>query len=254
MLGGWGIIGLSSAVMVSTPIPVPSPSGGRGRSCPLEQVRAVKAPPPVGEGLGWGLNTSFFMIQFFQFVQDGGEDGVRLLQDVVVPKTQYAKALRFEVAGAVGVVARLGSVLSTVCFDNQARVGADEIHDVAAYRLLSAEFVAIQLLAAQASPKASFRFRHVAAQVSCLCQQGRVVGGKAFFVHSADRGFGDMYQTPIPVPSPSGGRERLPAKWGAIVVSGEGSAASGHCFNPHPCPFPQRREETQLSAGAGSRR
>ena len=100
-------------------------------------------------------------ILFFQFVQDGGKYRFCLLQDFVVPKPQYGKAMLLQIAGALCVVSGLFSVLSAVNFDCQLCFGTDEIKDVCTQRLLTAEFVPGQPLATQMPPKALFGKGHV---------------------------------------------------------------------------------------------
>ena len=120
-------------------------------------------PPPWGrDGVGFIAATPVLLrILFFQFVQDGGKYRFCLLQDFVVPKPQYGETMLLQVASTLCVVSGLFSVLSAVNFDCQLCFGTDEIKDVCTQRLLTAEFVPGQPLAAQMPPEALFGKGHV---------------------------------------------------------------------------------------------
>ena len=114
------------------------------------------------DGVGFIAATPVLLrILFFQFVQDGGKYRFCLLQDFVVPKPQYGETMLLQVASTLCVVSGLFSVLSAVNFDCQLCFGTDEIKDVCTQRLLTAEFVPGQPLAAQMPPEALFGKGHV---------------------------------------------------------------------------------------------
>ena len=130
---------------------------------PMREIPPICPPPPWGRvGVGFiAAKPVLLRILFFQFVQDGGKYRFCLLQDFVVPKPQYGKATLLQVAGALRVASSLFSVLSAVNFDCQLRFDTDEIKDVCTQRLLAAEFVPGQPLAAQMPPEALFGKGHV---------------------------------------------------------------------------------------------
>ena len=128
----------------------------------FKKQRSSPLPLWGRDGVGFiAVKPVLLRILFFQFVQDGGKYRFCLLQDFVVPKPQYGKAMLLQIAGALCVVSGLFSVLSAVNFDCQLCFGTDEIKDVCTQRLLTAEFVPGQPLAAQMPPEALFGKGHV---------------------------------------------------------------------------------------------
>lgn len=87
-----------------------------------------------------------FGFEFFQFMQDGGQYGVSLLQDFVVPEADNGESQVLQVSCPCFVISGLFGVLPAVYFDNQFGVHADEIEDVLTQRLLAAEAVPPNLL------------------------------------------------------------------------------------------------------------
>ena len=124
-----------------------------------------------------------FGFAFFQFMQDGGQYGVSLLQDFVVPEGDNGESQVLQVSCPCFVISGLFGVLPAVYFDNQFGVHADEIEDVLTQRLLAAEAVAAQSFAAQVFPQPLFGRRHVFAQVSAVVHEMRVIMREAFVVH-----------------------------------------------------------------------
>ena len=124
-----------------------------------------------------------FGFEFFQFMQDGGQYGVSLLQDFVVPEADNGESQVLQVSCPCFVISGLFGVLPAVYFDNQFGVHADEIEDVLTQRLLAAEAVAAQSFAAQVFPQPLFGMRHVFAQVSAVVHEMRVIMREAFVVH-----------------------------------------------------------------------
>jgi hypothetical protein len=75
-------------------------------------------------------------------LDDRGEDAVEITKHVVVPESNYAKALTAQVSRSRGV--SFGSVLPAVGFDDQSAFQAAEIRDIRANRPLPTEFGPIQ--------------------------------------------------------------------------------------------------------------
>ena len=124
-----------------------------------------------------------FGFEFFQFMQDGGQYGISLLQDFVVPEGDNGESQVLQVSCPCFVISGLFGVLPAVYFDNQFGVHADEIEDVLTQRLLAAEAVAAQSFAAQVFPQPLFGRRHVFAQVSAVVHEMRVIMREKFVVH-----------------------------------------------------------------------
>ena len=121
-----------------------------------------------------------FGFEFFQFMQDGGQYGVSLLQDFVVPEADNGESQVLQVSCPCFVISGLFGVLPAVYFDNQFGVHADEIEDVLTQRLLAAEAVAAQSFAAQVFPQPLFGRRHVFAQVSAVVHEMRINRAASF--------------------------------------------------------------------------
>ena len=84
--------------------------------------------------------------------QDRQAYAVEVLQHLVVPATQHAKSCRLEIAVADGIATRF-RMLAAVDFDDQPRLEADEVEDVAVERHLALEFQAFELLVAESLPQ-----------------------------------------------------------------------------------------------------
>ena len=79
-----------------------------------------------------------------------------VLEDFVVPEAEDCVALLSQKGIALLVVGVLVRVLAAVQFDEQFVGHAGEIDDVRAYRLLTAEFVAVELFVTQVVPEEPF--------------------------------------------------------------------------------------------------
>ncbi len=86
-------------------------------------------------------------------IPDGRLDSLGIVQNLVIPESQHAKTGFFQQQCAFVVVDDLARVLSAVNFDDKTRFEANEIQDIAEYRLLPAELEAVQLAAAQLTPQ-----------------------------------------------------------------------------------------------------
>ena len=143
---------------------------------------------PRGGGRGWGQQinraaSGSLGFAFFQFIQNGSQYGMGLLQDFVIPEADNGESQVLQVLCPRFVIGGLFDVLAAVYFDNQFGFHADEIEDVLAKWLLAAEAVAAQSFAAQVLPQAPFGKRHVLAQLPPVCNQTRIVVRKEFFAH-----------------------------------------------------------------------
>jgi len=80
-------------------------------------------------------------------------------------KAQHRKALRTEKCIPHSIVFLLLGMLRAIHFNNQLRIQTRKVRDIAAQRMLAAEFDA-QLLTAQARPKTALSVGHGSAQVT----------------------------------------------------------------------------------------
>src|SRR5262249_55736444 len=98
--------------------------------------------------------------------EDGVENALGIAQDIIVPESQHAVTERFENSG--GLEIRLGAfgVLPSVKLDDKARVGADEVDDVAVNGCLAPELPAAESSVPQLEPEHALRVGLVAAQAS----------------------------------------------------------------------------------------
>ena len=124
------------------------------------------------------------LFQFLQYAQDFRQYIVCLLQNLVVPKTQYGKAQTVEICRPRVVVCGLFCVLSAVYFDNQLGRYAHKINNIIPHRLLAAEFVAVQTACPQVLPQFCFRLAHFLTHGFGALAQDGVVGGQEFLVRT----------------------------------------------------------------------
>ena len=115
---------------------------------PLADLPAIH-PLPRGGGRGWGQQinraaSGSLGFAFFQFIQNGSQYGMGLLQDFVIPVADNGESQVLQVLQVLCprfVISGLSGVLAAVYFDNQFGVHADKIEDVLTKRLLAAEAV-----------------------------------------------------------------------------------------------------------------
>ena len=113
---------------------------------PLADLPAIH-PLPRGGGRGGGQQinraaSGSLGFAFFQFIQNGSQYGMGLLQDFVIPEADNGESQVLQVLCPRFVISGLFGVLAAVYFDNQFGFHADEIEDVLAQRLLAAEAIA----------------------------------------------------------------------------------------------------------------
>jgi hypothetical protein len=87
-------------------------------------------------------------------------------QNVVVPKPEHSVASRFQPSGAPLIVLDSLGMLASINFDHEVRLEAGEVQTVTAHWDLAAEVKAIDLLAAQPTPKASLSIGHRCSKLS----------------------------------------------------------------------------------------
>jgi len=92
---------------------------------------------------------------------------LRILENLVVPKSQRAKAARRQNPGTVVVKSRSISVLAAIDFDHESCFEANKINHEARDRKLSAKLGAKQAAPAKMFPQGSFGIRQGQAQLSC---------------------------------------------------------------------------------------
>ena len=118
------------------------------------------SPTPSLEGRG-----SSAVAGEVQFLLDRGEHTIGVLQNVVVPETDYSIAVRFDDRGA-RVISSVFSVLAAVEFHREAGGAAGEVDDEIADWQLARELCSVQLTGAQVRPQPPFGIGHVAAQLA----------------------------------------------------------------------------------------
>src|SRR5690606_23512406 len=111
---------------------------------------ALKPSPSRG-----GLGGDGFR-PFSQRSQDHFQYSSPVLEDIVVPETQYGKACLFQLPRPPAIVLRRLGMLSSVKFDHESSFDAGEVEDVVAERVLSAQLGAVELPASQVSPQFAF--------------------------------------------------------------------------------------------------
>ena len=101
-----------------------------------------------------------------QGVFDARQDTVDIVEDVVVPESQDAKALAFQPSGAGLVPTLLVRVLSAIQFDDKAFGETDEVDDIVSDRCLPPELTVLNLPASKAPPGPFLSFGEVLSEVS----------------------------------------------------------------------------------------
>jgi hypothetical protein len=94
---------------------------------------------------------------------DGLKHAGHVLENVVVPESQDAIAVRLEIPGACFIRPMVG-VLPAVGFDDKLELMAGEIGEVRADRRLTPEVVLLERRLPQMLPKLLFGFGRIAAQ------------------------------------------------------------------------------------------
>ena len=94
---------------------------------------------------------------------DGFQNRLQIVGNIVVPYPQDAKSLSGQ-PGITHAVAGIGIVLPAIRFDDQPLAETNEINDVSANDLLTAEFEARKTFGAQLLPKRVLRGRLIPAQ------------------------------------------------------------------------------------------
>jgi hypothetical protein len=89
---------------------------------------------------------------------------MRPRQTTMIPETQNAIPLRFQIARARRVVSYGVRMLAAIEFDHQFEGGRGEIHDIRADRFLPMKFHLRETLSSQPVPKPSLRIRRMGSQ------------------------------------------------------------------------------------------
>ena len=148
-------------MVASSPRPL-APALARGRSPAEGRGCAGRENPSPLCGRGWPASAGRVRGRGAERLLDRRPHAVQVVQHVVVPEANYAKALALQVGGSRGIT--LGRVLAAVNFDDQAPLGAEEVDDVAVDLDLLAEFEAMELATAEDAPELSFGVSRVLAQ------------------------------------------------------------------------------------------
>jgi len=136
--------------------PLP-PAGGDARGVERSPFPgALQAPLPQAGGVGGGL--------FRKRALDGRDNAFQILQDVVVPETDNAPALRFEIAGSGFVIGGACIMLAAIYFDDQPFGARGEVRDIPADRHLPVEAHPGHLASRQRPPQSPFRIGRIETQ------------------------------------------------------------------------------------------
>jgi hypothetical protein len=87
---------------------------------------------------------------------DAREDFVRLLKDLVVPKSQHAKALRCEPGRTSSIASNVRGVLAAIELDDETAFQAGKVGSVRTDRDLPAKAMTVDLLPTKACPEMPF--------------------------------------------------------------------------------------------------
>jgi hypothetical protein len=95
------------------------------------------------------------------------QNQIHRLQHIIIPETQHTIPRTLQPFGTPRILLRALGMLTTVQFDNQTGIGADEIRDVRADFMLPPKFPSQQLAVAQLSPECAFGIGLARAQGAC---------------------------------------------------------------------------------------
>jgi len=120
---------------------------------------------------------------------------VEIGQHLVIPESQNAITFSLQKCGSLTLLRRRVIVLAAVDLDDQRRLVAHEIGDVAANRHLAAEFEPLHLLRAQDLPNLSFCVGHVSSQAA----SAGIGTGRRVFLHVLAFARGNITVSACPV-------------------------------------------------------
>lgn len=106
----------------------------------------------------------------FQRLTNHLQHDFHILQDFMIPESQHSKPLIAQPSIPHGIT-NTPLMLTTIHLHNQPRIKVDEIHNVSAQWLLSAEFPTIKAMRPQSEPECFFSLRHITAQMFCKAPQ-----------------------------------------------------------------------------------
>jgi hypothetical protein len=127
----------------------------KGRRCTREGDAAFPSPPSP-------LSLRERGRQLTESAPDAVENESRLFEDHVVRKAKQGDSLTLEVVVAANVTKWSTDVRLTICFDREASGDAEEVGEVAADGMLSAEFESGELPIPQQGPQVELGGRVVA--------------------------------------------------------------------------------------------
>ena len=77
-----------------------------------------------------------------------GKHAIHTVHNIIVPETQHTITFRFQPTRSFHVLLLVHCMLSAIKLDDQLSLQADEVHDIAANRMLAPKFVPRHLAAA----------------------------------------------------------------------------------------------------------
>ena len=101
---------------------------------------------------------------FNQFVMNALQNGLRLGQNFMIPKSQNPVAHGFQTGSSSVIPVLLFSMLATIGLDHQLGFEAREINDVRLNHQLASELEATESMRPQVMPQQTFSIRHLASQ------------------------------------------------------------------------------------------
>jgi hypothetical protein len=88
---------------------------------------------------------------------------IDVFEYVVIPEAEHEISGCFECLGAPGIGVCANGVLSAVNFDNEVRIGAEEVDNVSGDRHLALEFPTVESAIAHVKPQCAFRISRITA-------------------------------------------------------------------------------------------
>ena len=101
---------------------------------------------------------------FNQFVMNALQNGLRLDQNFMIPKSQNPVAHGLQTGSSIVILVLLFPMLATVGLDHQLGFEAREINDVRLNHQLASELETTEPLRPQVMPQQAFSIRHLASQ------------------------------------------------------------------------------------------
>ncbi len=97
---------------------------------------------------------------------DGVENGLCVLQQIVIPASQYSKPLECQKSASGLIMLALLAVLPSIQFNYELAFDADKVYDIGCDYMLTPKFISTHPSISEVLPKALFRVGSISAQLS----------------------------------------------------------------------------------------